>query len=247
MSAWRTGRGVPARGRGSRRKRPPKPARAAKAPGRWLRSGGPSSYSSPSGYASGALPGSLVSAAAEDAGGAADASAPRSRPARNAGVSTSPSSARAASRSWLSPVASLSAKPPALEPAAAPEAAAAPDAPAAQGGGDAHARFPDRRRAAGPDDSGSPATSPPGASAPETSAPGAPPSAASSREVSVPEAAMEAGAAARAAKPRVPVGGRARAASRRAQSWKIGHAANDGERQYASWWASARGAGRGSA
>jgi len=88
MSAWRTGRGVPARGRGTRRKRPPKPARAAKAPGRSVRSGGPSSYSSPSGYASGALPGSLVSAAAEDAGGAADASAPRSRPARNAGVST---------------------------------------------------------------------------------------------------------------------------------------------------------------
>src|SRR5262249_22500694 len=36
---------------------------------------------------------------------------------------------------------------------------------------------------------------------------------------------------------------RACAASRRAQSWNVGHTGNALERQYASWWASARGAG----
>ena len=39
----------------------------------------------------------------------------------------------------------------------------------------------------------------------------------------------------------------ARAASRRAQSWNVGQTGNALERQYASWWASARGAGVGSA
>ena len=40
---------------------------------------------------------------------------------------------------------------------------------------------------------------------------------------------------------------RDRAASRRAQSWNVGQTGNALERQYASWWASARGAGRASA
>ena len=40
---------------------------------------------------------------------------------------------------------------------------------------------------------------------------------------------------------------RAIAASRRAQSWNVGHTGNAEERQYASWCAAARGAGRGSA
>ena len=40
---------------------------------------------------------------------------------------------------------------------------------------------------------------------------------------------------------------RARAASRRAQSWNVGQTGNALERQYASWWARARGAGRASA
>ncbi len=34
------------------------------------------------------------------------------------------------------------------------------------------------------------------------------------------------------------------AASRRAQSWKVGQAGKEGDRQYACWWARARGAGR---
>ena len=38
-----------------------------------------------------------------------------------------------------------------------------------------------------------------------------------------------------------------RAASRRAQSWNVGQTGKALERQYASWWASARGAGRVSA
>jgi hypothetical protein len=38
-----------------------------------------------------------------------------------------------------------------------------------------------------------------------------------------------------------------RAASRRAQSWNTGQPGNEGERQKASWWASARGSGRPSA
>ena len=41
--------------------------------------------------------------------------------------------------------------------------------------------------------------------------------------------------------------GLAAAASRRAQSWNVGHTGNADDRQYASWCASARGAGRASA
>ena len=51
------------------------------------------------------------------------------------------------------------------------------------------------------------------------------------------------GSSARRGPPRA--GGRAAAASRRAQSWNVGQTGNADERQYASWWASARGAGRG--
>ena len=36
---------------------------------------------------------------------------------------------------------------------------------------------------------------------------------------------------------------RDRAASRRAQSWNVGQTGNEPERQYASWWAKALGAG----
>src|SRR5204862_796196 len=97
--------------------------------------------------------------------------------------------------------------------------------PDAQGGGDAHVRQAERFRAAGPEDSGS----------------------ASSAAVAAPRAAaaMSDRPAGWPSSSRCPVPREAatpcllRAASRRAQSWKIGHAAKFGERQYASWWANA--------
>ena len=138
------------------------------------------------------------------------------RPTRNAGASSASSGRTVSGDSISSP--GTDAEEPVPAPAAAAVAAAAPTAPASPAG-------------AGP------AAVPHGGGAFQSLAPA--PGRAAARPLGE-AAAARGGTASRG--DRAAASTFTGAASRRAQSTKVGQPANDTERQYAAWWASARGA-----
>ena len=189
--------------------------------------------SSGSAGAEGAFDGTPETGGRISTGGGPPASRSAALPAR-----PWPSEPRLARKSGASPgdPARLAVSPAAPVAPATPVAPAAPDEPPAHGGGAAQSRGGFRRASS--------------SSASRSEAPASPGPSSEARAASTSATGLEAEATMAPptpASPTVPATDRACAASRRAQAWNVGQTGKALERQYASWWASARAAGRTSA